>query len=231
MNKGFWYSAVAFAAALSAGATSFVSAAPARHVISTGALGKGTVSLWEDGTQLGATISQAAIDSLPNDEVRVDLAGDSKPFKFVELDWHPHGHEPKGVYDVPHFDVHFYTIDKAERDAIAFAPPGAVPKPASQTVPAGYVSDGAVVPQMGMHFVSAMQPEFHGKPFMCSQIWGYNGQHFAFLEAMFSLKFVNANGSFAESIARPVVAPAGVALPSTMHVNRGSRGYDIVLGR
>src|SRR5687768_12247168 len=40
------------------------------------------------------------------------------PFKFVELDWNPGGHEPPGVYDTPHFDFHFYTIAKSERDAI-----------------------------------------------------------------------------------------------------------------
>jgi len=40
-------------------------------------------------------------------------------FKFVELDWNPGGHEPAGVYDTPHFDFHFYTIDVAQRNAFA----------------------------------------------------------------------------------------------------------------
>src|SRR5689334_9959976 len=29
------------------------------------------------------------------------------PFKWVLLNWNPVGHIPPGVYDVPHFDVHF----------------------------------------------------------------------------------------------------------------------------
>jgi hypothetical protein len=29
------------------------------------------------------------------------------PFKWVGLNWNPHGHIPPGVYDLPHFDVHF----------------------------------------------------------------------------------------------------------------------------
>src|SRR5689334_2065181 len=40
------------------------------------------------------------------------------PFKHAMLDWNPHGHEPANVYDKPHFDFHFYTIEKTERDAI-----------------------------------------------------------------------------------------------------------------
>ena len=35
------------------------------------------------------------------------------PFKWVLLNWTPHGHIPPGVYDTPHFDVHFY-LDSIE---------------------------------------------------------------------------------------------------------------------
>lgn len=37
------------------------------------------------------------------------------PFKWMGLGWAAHGHNPPNVYDVPHFDVHFYM---AERDAV-----------------------------------------------------------------------------------------------------------------
>jgi hypothetical protein len=30
------------------------------------------------------------------------------PFKWALLNWSAHGHIPAGVYDKPHFDVHFY---------------------------------------------------------------------------------------------------------------------------
>ena len=46
-------------------------------------------------------------------------------YKFVQFDWNPAGHEPAGVYDLPHFDFHFYTVsrrsaelDPAERSAV-----------------------------------------------------------------------------------------------------------------
>ena len=30
------------------------------------------------------------------------------PFKWVLLNWNAIGHDPRGIFDVPHFDVHFY---------------------------------------------------------------------------------------------------------------------------
>ena len=30
------------------------------------------------------------------------------PLKWALLNWNPHGHIPPGIYDRPHFDVHFY---------------------------------------------------------------------------------------------------------------------------
>lgn len=223
---------VALAAALSAGATCIVPAAPARQAIAHEALGKGTVTLWQQGRTLGVTIDKAALASLPAQDARVDLLPAGGPFRLVEIDWNAHGHPPQGVYTVPHFDAHFYVISKAQRDAIAFAAPGSVAKPAASLVPAGYVSDGTVEPQMGMHYVSAAQPEFHGKPFMASQIWGYDKGHLAFVEAMFSMKLVDAKQSWTQPLAQPKDAGASAALARTISVAPGSAGgYDISVTR
>lgn len=230
MNSKFLVTAVAFAAALSAGATSFAFAAPSREVITSASLGKGTVTLWREGGRLGASIDAAALASLPATETRVDLpVPGAARFRLVEIDWHPHGHPPKGIYDVPHFDAHFYVIEASQRDRIAFAAPGTVAKPAGNLVPAGYVTDGSVVPQMGMHFVPASAPEFHGRPFGCTEIFGYDTGRFAFVEAMFSKRFADEGGSFSQVIPHP----AGIAgsLPSRMDVARNAQtgAYDIAL--
>lgn len=222
---------VALAAALSAGALSPVSAAAARQIVGHGTLGKGTVTLWQQNGALGVTIDKAAFASLPAKETRVDLVPQAAPFRLVEVDWHPHGHPPAGVYTVPHFDVHFYVIPKSERNAIAFAPPGSVPKAADAIVPMGYITDGTVEPQMGMHYVSPAQPEFHGKPFMAAQIWGYNKGHLAFVEAMFSLKFVNAKESWTQNLARAKDANLTAGLPRTMAVTPSAGGYEIILSK
>ena len=39
-------------------------------------------------------------------------------FQFVQFDWNPKGHEPEGVYTLPHFDFHFYTVSDAAVMAI-----------------------------------------------------------------------------------------------------------------
>lgn len=179
---------------------------------------------------MGVTIDKAALASLPAQETRVDLIPSSGVFRLVEVDWHPHGHPPAGIYTVPHFDVHFYVISKAERDAIAFAAPGRVAKPVDEIVPAGYITDGTVEPQMGMHYVSPAQPEFHGKPFMASQIWGYNHGHLAFVEAMFSMKFVDTKQSWAQGLAQPKNGKVTAGFPHSMSVGPSKTGgYDIAL--
>ncbi len=42
------------------------------------------------------------------------------PFKWAGLNWNPHGHIPPKVYDLPHFDIHFYIepIEKVFADRI-----------------------------------------------------------------------------------------------------------------
>lgn len=46
----------------------------------------------------------------------------NNPFQHFVLNWNPDGHNPPGVYDLPHFDFHFYLISNEERTAI-LAPP------------------------------------------------------------------------------------------------------------
>lgn len=225
----FWLG-LTLAAALTAGVAVRASS-PSSEALATGSLGAGTVTLWQQGSQLGVTIDKAALASLPSHPARVDLTPAAPPFKLVEIDWEAHGHPPQGIYTVPHFDAHFYFINKKQRDAIAFAAPGKAPTPAPDLVPAGYVTDGSVEPQMGMHYIPASAPEFHGKPFMATQIWGYDQGRPAFVEAMFSMKFIAAHHRWARAVARPGDPPAS-GLPRRMAIRpNAAGGYDVVLSR
>src|SRR5688500_2426510 len=56
--------------------------------------------------------------AMPNTYLRPPPAQNPTAIQLVELNWNANGHEPPGVYDAPHFDFHFYTIPRAERDAI-----------------------------------------------------------------------------------------------------------------
>ena len=39
-------------------------------------------------------------------------------FEWAGFNWNPAGHLPPGVYDLPHFDMHFYAVEEAAIDNI-----------------------------------------------------------------------------------------------------------------
>jgi hypothetical protein len=117
------------------------------------------------------------------------------PFKWVLLNWNPAGHVPPGVYDVPHFDVHFFMEPIAKVFALQSGPCGpelircdqfAIAK---QPVPSNYVHPDfrdvdAVVPAMGNHLVDLTGPEFQKQPFTRSWIYGAYAGRITFWEEM-----------------------------------------------
>lgn len=139
------------------------------------------------------------------------------PFQHVLVNWNPVGHPPAGVYDAPHFDMHFYITSVEDREAIAPAtfdtmcsvpnPPdvggehpvpvtcetlekATMPLPADQTPP-GYVSVGEVVPAMGDHLINLEAPELLGEaPFTYTWIYGAYGGRLTFYEPMITLAFL-----------------------------------------
>jgi hypothetical protein len=140
------------------------------------------------------------------------------PFKWVLLNWNPGGHIPHGIYDVPHFDVHFYMEPIASVFALHAGPCG--PEfircdqfaTAKQPVPASYVPPGfrdvdAVVPAMGNHLIDLSGPEFHNQPFTRSWIFGAYGGRITFWEEMVALRTLQGKP---QSCA-PITQPRGVA--------------------
>jgi hypothetical protein len=120
---------------------------------------------------------------------------DDVPFKWVLLNWNPAGHIPPGIYDVPHFDVHFEMGPIAEVLAIEAGPCGPEmvrcdqfriarkPLP-SNYLPPDYVDVEAVVPAMGNHLIDTTGPEFRKQPFTRSWIYGTYDGRVIFYEAM-----------------------------------------------
>lgn len=130
------------------------------------------------------------------------------------INWEPHGHAPPGVFDVPHFDFHFYVISEAEQRRVRFETDqdSARPEqqPSAELLPAGYiVPPGTAVPQMGVHALDPSWPEFHGQPFTASFIYGYYDRRLIFVEPMASLAFLESKPSFSA----PVVRPAAYSVP------------------
>ena len=136
------------------------------------------------------------------------------PFKWVLLNWNPAGHIPPGVYDVPHFDVHFVMAPIAEVFAIEPGPCGPEfvrcdqfrigkkPLPPNY-VPAGYRDVDAVVPAMGNHLVDLTGPEFNKQPFTRSWIYGVYDGKMIFYEEMVTRAHLLATRDACVSVKSP----------------------------
>ena len=140
------------------------------------------------------------------------------PFKWVGLNWNPYGHIPPGVYDLPHFDVHFY-LEPIEK-VFAIEPGPCGPEfvrcdqfeLANKPLPPNYVHPdfknvGAVAPAMGNHLIDQTAPEFTGKKFTRSWIYGVYDGRVTFYEEMVAREYLlsQPNTCF------PIKSPAAVA--------------------
>jgi hypothetical protein len=143
------------------------------------------------------------------------------PFKWALLNWNPRGHIPPGVYDVPHFDVHFYIEPIENVFAIQRGPCGPEAVRCDQfvraklPVPANYMHPDfkdvdAVAPAMGNHLVDLKAHEFHGVPFSHTWIYGTYEGRVTFYEEMVTIAFLKSRPDTCVSIkATPAVALTG----------------------
>ena len=140
------------------------------------------------------------------------------PFKWVLFNWNPVGHIPPGIYDAPHFDVHFEMGPIADAFAIESGPCGpelvrcdqfqTAKKPLPPNyMPPDYVDVEAIVPVMGNHLIDTTGPEFQKVPFTRSWIYGVYDGRVIFYEAMVTLAYMRSkpNGCL------PIKSPKAVA--------------------
>ncbi|MFZ3494504.1 hypothetical protein ACODT5_14985 [Streptomyces sp. 5.8] len=116
------------------------------------------------------------------------------PLKWALVNFNPMGHGPEHIYDHPHFDFHYYTQSKAERDAIRSGPCGlaincddyaTATKPlAPQHMPQDYTDKGVAEAAMGNHLVDLTSPEWGSTAFTQTFIYGSYDAKISFLEPM-----------------------------------------------
>jgi hypothetical protein len=166
------------------------------------------------------------------------------PFKWVLLNWNKHGHVPPGIYDVPHFDVHFYIEPIASIFAIGDGTCGpeyvdcddfaAAKKP----LPAGlmhpdYSDLDAVVPAMGNHLIDLTGQEFNGEPFTRSWIYGAYDGRVIFYEEMVALSYLLSRPDACLAIKSPEAVAVSGYYPTQRCVRyeAGSNAYVVSLER
>lgn len=137
------------------------------------------------------------------------------PFRWVGLNWNSHGHPPK-AWSVPHFDFHFYMIDRKAVDAIRvggceFFINCEDQKRALIKVPAKYVnpqhiSVKATVSMMGDHLIDSKAAELapkNPKPFTHTWIFGAYDGHITFYEPMITRAYFLSHPNGCTRIKQP----------------------------
>jgi hypothetical protein len=130
------------------------------------------------------------------------------PFDHIGMNWNPHGHEPVGVFDVPHFDIHFYMIPVEEQLAIpAWSPE--TNAAFNNYPPAGYLPADYFTPpdaataeaEMGKHWLPVNLGAY--LPFSKIMIYGSYDGKFIFLEPMVTLDYLLSNVDFTGNYSQP----------------------------
>jgi hypothetical protein len=147
--------------------------------------------------EIGLALTETALDELPSTAAEYVLVlppqASATAFKHAVINWNPLGHPPAGVYTVPHFDFHFYTITNAQRAEIVVGDSALAAKmmrlPTAEFVPAGYLA-GMASELMGLHWRDTEAPELKGAPFTKTFIYGSYDGDFIFAEPMVAMVYL-----------------------------------------
>ncbi len=238
---------VSFVAALAllAGVTAGPAAAQTSVAVSdTKPLGNATVQSFTQTdaagqvVAIGVTFPERMLSGLPQEDTETVLeiaqASAQTPFTHIAVNWNPRGHEPLNVYGKPHFDFHFYTISEQTRAGITATGDDIArleKKPDLRAVPAGYVPTPGGVPKMGAHWIDPKSPEFTGKGFSLTFIYGFYDGNFAFAEPMVTQAFFESKPHVDEAIAQPAIYPSMKRFPTrfTISYDEKVQTYTVAL--
>lgn len=222
-------------------------ATPADRVYgSTLTMGSGTVRTWMmhdakgNPSSIGFTMTKEALASMPSIKTvsaymlpLPDEAVANTPFKHVMIDWNPQGHEPDGIYNVPHFDFHFYMQPMNEVMAIPTYDKAATKfdnVPAASYLPVDYVKGPGGVPAMGAHWSDVTSPEFKGQPFTETFVFGSYDGKVTFWEQMVTLSYLNTKPILDKAIRQPAMFQTPGYYPTRYSIRTNADGsQDIAL--
>ena len=181
---------------------------------------------------IGLTIPAAAVTGTPEKRAEAPFPMNSSGLvQSANLQWHPSGHMPAKVYDVPHFDVHFYTISEKVRAGVMPGTAGAKVMPAKAILPPGGFLSTDVVPGMGMHDVPNTQPEFNKGTFTVSPIIGYWNGELAFFEVMFTKAWALNKQDKAGAFPQPASVHQHGLYPTRyrVHYDKAADAYQVAV--
>ncbi|WP_210462931.1 hypothetical protein [Rufibacter roseolus] len=204
----------------------------------------GTARVWVERVQgkptaIGIELSADALENLPHEvqEIALPLPGPlhATGYKTIMIGWNPEGHEPEGVYTLPHFDFHFYMITEGQIHRIMGGiDPGGYDLLARGVFPDVYTFGPVpfAVPHMGLHWSDITSPEFSPAGFSKTFIYGSNKDKVTFLEPMITLAYLQslAPGTSVESPVRQLLIHDTPAYyPTSYTITRTGDSYIIAL--
>lgn len=187
---------------------------------------------------VGITFPESTFTGLPHAAgqyvLELPAQASATAFKHILFDWNPHGHQPDGLYGLPHFDMHFYTISSQERTQINHEDPQTEEELAalSSYMPQNYIPTMDVVPMMGMHWINPASPEFNGEAFSKTFIMGSYNEKVIFYEPMITLAHLQEKKTEQMNLLLPeAYQQTGVYYPTKYNIayDAGSKAYTVSL--
>ncbi|MBB6611087.1 DUF5602 domain-containing protein [Pontibacter sp. Tf4] len=166
------------------------------------ALGNGTAQVWVQTVQgkptaLGIELTEEALTGLLDMdmfEFALPMPGQAHAtgYKTVMIGWNPMGHEPEGVYTLPHFDFHFYLQTMGQIMQVQGGEDPEARLLAGTVLPENYTFGPVpiAVPHMGVHWSDRNSPEFSPAGFSRTFIYGSYHDQVTFLEPMITLEYL-----------------------------------------
>lgn len=208
-------------------------------------LGNGTAYSWinldaeGNPSAIGVNFTESALSGLPEGEAAeyiLPLPDEASvtAYNHIGLDWNPKGHEPQGIYDTAHFDVHFYMIGQEERDEITATEDDMAKiekKPKPEFIPEGYVPTPGGVTRMGAHWIDPSSPEFNGQPFEETLVYGFYNGEMVFIEPMVTIDFLKTKPNLTKQLKLPGSYPTSAYYPTgySIKYNEINKEYMVAL--
>ncbi|MDN3687265.1 DUF5602 domain-containing protein [Cyclobacterium jeungdonense] len=197
-----------------------------------------TINKGGSPTAMGVALNEKALENLPSGDegthpgvsharsfesiLQFPKQAEITPYKFMTIDWAPEGHEPEGIYNLPHFDFHFYMISNEER--LTITPfDGMDPEiPQAKYMPAPYIQLPGRVPNMGVHWADPTSPELGGETFTRTFIYGSFKEKVIFMEPMITLDYIKSKPTAVNDLKLPTHYQVNGFYPSKYEVKYNS---------
>jgi hypothetical protein len=161
-------------------------------------------------------------------------------FNHMGFNWNPVGHGPKGVFTMPHFDVHFYMSTTGYRHDIVVDLQDADPhhvktsnlEPPSQFLPPDYqLAPNTAEPRMGSHYADVTSDQLKPGNFKNIFLIGVHGGSILFWEPMLTKAYLESKPHFTGKLKLPEAYPVSGYYPTAYSViyNPNRRETDISL--